>query len=107
MLNHLKTFWKAISTGWVIEYPERGEPPKDFFDRRDRRPMYVDSLPRYQDLYSFRRQGRSNQDDDMEVDHREDVVYEAQRQQEEEEEREDAVFRWSEQMRLKAEKERR
>ena len=43
----------------------------------------------------------------MEVDHREDVVYEAQRQQEEEEEREDAVFRWSEQMRLKAEKERR
>ena len=69
--------------------------------------MYVDSLPKYEDLYSFRRRERLDQDEDRDVGHTESVVYEAQRQQEEEEEREDAVFRWSEQMRLKAEKEKR
>lgn len=72
--------------------------------------MYVDSLPKYEDLYSCRRQCRPSQEDgsgEEELDGRQDVVYQAQLQQEEEEEREDAVFRWSEQMRLKAEKEKR
>ncbi|KAG4439067.1 hypothetical protein IFR05_005458 [Cadophora sp. M221] len=95
MLHHLKTFWKAISTGWVIEYPEPGEAPRDFFDRRDRRPMYVEPLPRYEDLYSSRRQGQ------FEESGREDVADRSQRQDDEDEGREDAVFRWSEQMRLK------
>jgi hypothetical protein len=31
-----KKFWSAISTGWVIEYPNSRDGPRDFFDRRDR-----------------------------------------------------------------------
>jgi hypothetical protein len=33
----LKKFWKAISTGWVLEYPG-DDGPVDLFDRKDRRP---------------------------------------------------------------------
>ena len=36
-----KKFWNAISTGWVVEYPGQGGPPRDFFDRRDRTPQGV------------------------------------------------------------------
>jgi hypothetical protein len=36
-----KKFWNAISTGWVVEYPGQGGPPRDFFDRRDRMPQGV------------------------------------------------------------------
>lgn len=35
----VKRFWKAISTGWVIEYPDSKNGPSDFFDRRDRKPQ--------------------------------------------------------------------
>lgn len=59
--------------------------------------MYVEPLPRYEDLYSSRRQSQS------EAEGREDVTYRPQRQDDEDEGREDAVFRWSEEMRLKAE----
>jgi len=42
MLGCLKTFWREISTGWVVEYPGRSQDgPNDFFDRRDRRPQGV------------------------------------------------------------------
>jgi hypothetical protein len=36
-----KKFWKAISTGWVIEYPDSRDGPRDFFDKRDRVPQGV------------------------------------------------------------------
>jgi hypothetical protein len=36
-----KKFWSAISTGWVIEYPDSRDGPRDFFDRRDRTPQGV------------------------------------------------------------------
>jgi hypothetical protein len=36
-----KKFWSVISTGWVIEYPNSGDAPRDFFDRRDREPQGV------------------------------------------------------------------
>jgi hypothetical protein len=39
MFGSLKMFWKAISTGWVLEYP--GEEPSDFFDNKDRVPQWV------------------------------------------------------------------
>jgi len=85
MFTHLKKFWEAISTGWVLEYPEPNSEPRDFFDRKDRRPQGVGGLPRYEDVGrdgsaygsgcgSERSYGRQ------------------------EEGREDAVFRWSEQM---------
>jgi hypothetical protein len=38
MLSCLKSFWKSISTGWVVEYPSSRNGPVDFFDRKDRRP---------------------------------------------------------------------
>ena len=38
MLSCLKTFWKTISTGWVIEYPDSNG-PRDLFDRKDRIPQ--------------------------------------------------------------------
>jgi len=34
-----KKFWNAISTGWVVEYPNSRDGPRDFFDRRDRTPQ--------------------------------------------------------------------
>lgn len=37
MLSCLKKFWKAISTGWVLEYPNE-DGPNDLFDRKDRKP---------------------------------------------------------------------
>ncbi|PMD54053.1 uncharacterized protein K444DRAFT_618511 [Hyaloscypha bicolor E] len=36
-----KKFWNAVSTGWVIEYPNSRDGPRDFFDRRDRTPQGV------------------------------------------------------------------
>lgn len=36
MSSPLKKFWKVISTGWVIEYPDEENGPRDFFDKRDR-----------------------------------------------------------------------
>ncbi len=39
--NGAKKFWKAISTGWVIEFPDSRNGPRDFFDRRDRTPQGV------------------------------------------------------------------
>jgi hypothetical protein len=36
-----KKFWKAISTGWVIDYPDSRNGPIDFFDQKDRRPQGV------------------------------------------------------------------
>jgi hypothetical protein len=36
-----KKFWNAISTGWVVEYPNSTDGPRDFFDRRDRTPQGV------------------------------------------------------------------
>ncbi|KAK0111748.1 hypothetical protein ONS95_002085 [Cadophora gregata] len=110
MLAHLKTFWKVISTGWVVEYPERGQPPRDFFDRKDRRPIYSDSLPKYGDMWSYRRQCQTDEEDGSEegdVDGRRDKAYPGRGQCVEEEVWEDAVLRWSDQIRLKVEKERK
>ncbi|PMD54046.1 uncharacterized protein K444DRAFT_618505 [Hyaloscypha bicolor E] len=36
-----KKFWNAIMTGWVVEYPNSRDGPRDFFDRRDRTPQGV------------------------------------------------------------------
>lgn len=44
MLSCLKNFWKNISTGWVVEYPDYRNGPEDFFDRKDRRPQGVGRL---------------------------------------------------------------
>jgi hypothetical protein len=66
MWAHVKRFWKAISTGWVIEYPDPNNGPSDFFDRKNHRLRQGERPPRYQ---------------------------------EREESNEDAVFKWSEQMR--------
>jgi hypothetical protein len=41
MLSCLKSFWKAISSGWVMEYPSSRNGPDDLFDRRDRIPWGV------------------------------------------------------------------
>jgi len=47
MLGCLKSFWREISTGWVVEYPGRErDGPNDFFDRRDRRPQGVSARAR-------------------------------------------------------------
>jgi hypothetical protein len=70
----LKKFWETISTGWVLEYPDSNEGPKDFFEREriqtESPPQQVEreSLPSY-------------------------------RNSAEEDARADAVFKWSEQMR--------
>jgi hypothetical protein len=34
MLECFKDFWKAISTGWVVEYPKEGQEPTDFFNQK-------------------------------------------------------------------------
>ncbi len=111
MLNHLKRFWEAISTGWVVEYPGRGGAPRDFFDRRDidRRPMYVDPnrLPSYQEVCSSCRRGENGSGWEGEPEggrelREGDPEYEYLEQRREEEEREDAVLRWHEQMRKKS-----
>lgn len=71
----LKKFWNTISTGWVVEYPGKSsDGPRDFFDRRSDGPRSNQQLPPYY----------------------EKVV---DQQQKEEEERENAILRWSEQMR--------
>ena len=44
MLSCFKTFWKTISTGWVLEYPDSNNGPRDLFDRKDRRPQGVREL---------------------------------------------------------------
>jgi hypothetical protein len=44
MLSCLKNFWKAISTGWVVEYPDSDNGPRDLFDRKDRTPHGVEKL---------------------------------------------------------------
>jgi hypothetical protein len=71
--NGAKKFWKAISTGWVIEYPDSRNGPSDFFDRRDRIPQGVRT----------ERQGGS----------------ELERCSYTGEEASNAIFRWKEQMR--------
>jgi hypothetical protein len=40
-MQFLKKFWKAISTGWTLEYPDERNGPVDFFDKRDRKPQWV------------------------------------------------------------------
>lgn len=34
MFGCLKQFWKTISTGWVLEYPDPDNGPRDFFERK-------------------------------------------------------------------------
>jgi hypothetical protein len=41
MLLCLKNFWRAISSGWVVEYPSSNNGPQDFFDKKDRIPQGV------------------------------------------------------------------
>jgi hypothetical protein len=68
-----KKFWKAISTGWVIEYPDSRNGPNDFFDRRDRTPQGVRNQKKFgSELERCSYSG---------------------------EEASDAIFRWKEQMR--------
>jgi hypothetical protein len=72
----LKKFWHTVSTGWVVEYPGRSNNgPRDFFDRRSDGPRQSQQLPPYQE------QGWD--------------------QRKEEEEREDAIAKWSEQIRMR------
>jgi hypothetical protein len=44
MLSCFKKFWKAISTGWILEYPDSNNGPQDLFDRKDRRAQGVRGL---------------------------------------------------------------
>jgi hypothetical protein len=50
MLSCLKNFWKTIWTGWVIEYPDSDNGPKDLFDRKDRVPHGAKKLKNEQEL---------------------------------------------------------
>ena len=50
MLSVLKKFWKAISTGWVIEYPDSNRGPQDLFDRKDRVPHGIKTMKDEQEL---------------------------------------------------------
>jgi hypothetical protein len=50
MLQFLKTFWKAISTGWSLEYPDKNNGPVDFFDNKDRVPQWVKLEPKDSEL---------------------------------------------------------
>ena len=45
MFACLKSFWKSISTGWVVEYPSERNGPIDFFDNKDRRPWGIQQDP--------------------------------------------------------------
>lgn len=38
MLSCLKKLWNAITSGWVVEYPDSNKDPQDLFDRKDRIP---------------------------------------------------------------------
>jgi hypothetical protein len=66
-----KKFWSAISTGWVVEYPNSRDGPRDFFDRRDRTPQGVKIEKKSGELDSCSSNG---------------------------EEAADAIFRWKEQL---------
>jgi hypothetical protein len=48
MLSCLKSFWKSISTGWVVEYPSSRNGPADLFDRKDRRPWGIKLDPEHE-----------------------------------------------------------
>jgi hypothetical protein len=47
----LKRIWEAVSTGWVLEYPDSDHGPKDFFDRRHNKTdgQELETPPAYQD----------------------------------------------------------
>ncbi len=34
MLGYFKDIWKAISSGWVVEYLNKGHAPNDFFNQK-------------------------------------------------------------------------
>ena len=74
--NPLKKCWKAMSTGWVIEYPNSRDGPKDFFDRRSENVMEGERKPKYGDWRKF--EGEEGEGEGLG--------------------NEDAIFRWSEQV---------